>query len=95
MELIQDGFSASILRRTVVEFASPTLDQPPASPFPLWPKSMVIPDITVARTETSSHWAKQQGEIAEASTTERVDRLLNFVPNSAGAKWYVQMFTEG
>jgi len=86
-ELKADGFSAAILRRTVVEFASPPFDQPPPSPIPFIPRTVVLPKIDFARKESTSHWAKSAGEITEVSTTEQVDRLINFVPHSSGAKW--------
>lgn len=85
--LTPDGFSASILRRTVVEFASPPLDQPPSLPFSFTRATTPIPDLVLARVETTSHWEKKDGEITEVSVAEEVDRLLKFVPNSSGAKW--------
>lgn len=82
-----DGFSATLLRRNIVEFASPSFDQPPASPIPFIPRADVIPNPALAKKETSSYWARRDGEVTDVSVTEQVDRLINFVPNSPGAKW--------
>jgi hypothetical protein len=70
-----------------VEFASPPFDQPPQSPIPFIPTSAVMPDHARAGTATTYMWAKREGDIAEVSTSEQVDRLIKFVPTSSGAKW--------
>lgn len=82
-----DGFAASVLRRTVVEFASPPFESPPASS---WPKRFAfLPAVERARREPLVSWAKQNGEIVEITEMETVDRLLNFIPSTGGAKWSV------
>jgi hypothetical protein len=86
--LTLDGFSASVLRRSVVEFATPALDQSPISLRPLWHRPRILVPATSRATEvTNIEWIKENGNIIEQTTTEKVDRLLKFVPISEGAKW--------
>lgn len=83
-----DSFAASVLRRGVVEFASPPFESPPTSS---WPQRFAfLPAVERARREPLVTWAKQDGEIIEMTEMETVDRLLNFIPSTGGAKWSVQ-----
>lgn len=76
-----------MLRRSVIEFASPPFESPPASS---WPKRFAfLPAVERARREPLVTWAKQDGEIVEVTEMETVDRLLNFIPSTGGAKWWV------
>jgi hypothetical protein len=81
-----DGFVTSMLRRTIVEVASPPLDSPTTPRW--WPgKSRLVPDVEKARTEPQYRWVKIDDQLTEEWETETVDRLLNFIPNTGGAKW--------
>ncbi|RSH92003.1 hypothetical protein EHS25_009374 [Saitozyma podzolica] len=80
------GFVTSMLRRTIVEVASPPLDSPTTPRW--WPgKSRLVPDVGKARTEPQYRWVKIDDQLTEEWETETVDRLLNFIPNTGGAKW--------
>jgi hypothetical protein len=70
----------------VTEFASAPFDSPESPNW--WPNSKsILPDIEKARKEPTYTWVKLGDEVAEELEMETVDRLINFVPSSGGAKW--------
>ncbi|KAK4686565.1 hypothetical protein P7C73_g3560, partial [Tremellales sp. Uapishka_1] len=79
------GFSASILRKTVVEIASPPLDQPPTQSF--FSTRPILPDLTKATEATTSKWIKHEGQVVEEVVFEKLDSLIKYIPVTSGAKW--------
>lgn len=78
--LMKGGFSSSILRKSVIEFATPPLDQLP---------SVCIPDLSAAKEEPVNRWINLEGKTYEEIVFEKVDSLLAYRPATLGAKWYV------
>lgn len=78
------SFSASLLRKTVVEIASPSLDGRRN-----WFDRPVLPNQEAAQEDTTTRWTVKSGQAVEEVTFETVDQMLRYIPTGSGAQWSV------